>query len=219
MSDLISRQDAKDAIDMALDHIDHVPPWVYDKLLNALNEVPSAEKAQLSEEDATKDATSDLISRKKALDVIRALQTYKLFEGDDMILVDKADVQTELMMLPSAEPERLTDDDFETIRLHLNAQKEKLCNQRRWEEAEEYQRIIDRFMAFASAQPERKTAEWIYGENGGQDGWYCSKCGLFIPWDYEYYGLDNIDFIADFHTCPKCDRKMLKYTGMRGERE
>lgn len=53
MGDLISRQDAKDAIDMALDHIDHVPPWVYDKLLNALNEVPSAEKAQLSEEDAT----------------------------------------------------------------------------------------------------------------------------------------------------------------------
>ena len=70
-----------------------------------------------------------------------------------------------------------------------------------------------------SAEPERKTAEWIYGENGGQDGWYCSKCGLFIPWDYEYYGLDNIDFIADFHTCPKCDRKMLKYTGMRGEQE
>lgn len=70
-----------------------------------------------------------------------------------------------------------------------------------------------------SAEPERKTAEWIYGENGGQDGWYCSKCGLFIPWDYEYYGLDNIDFIADFHTCPKCDRKMLKYTGMRGEQD
>ena len=70
-----------------------------------------------------------------------------------------------------------------------------------------------------SAEPERKTAEWIYGENGGQDGWYCSKCGLFIPWDYEYYGLDNIDFIADFHTCPKCDRKMLKYTGMRGKQE
>lgn len=44
MGDLISRQEAKDAIDMALDHIDHVPPWVYDKLLNALNEVPSAEQ-------------------------------------------------------------------------------------------------------------------------------------------------------------------------------
>lgn len=52
----------------------------------------------------------------------------------------------------NAEPERLTDDDFETIRIHLNAYKEKLCNQQRWEEAEEYQRIIDRFIAFASAQ-------------------------------------------------------------------
>lgn len=55
--------------------------------------------------------------------------------------------------VPSAQPERLTDDDFETIRIHLNAYKEKLCNQQRWEEAEEYQRIIDRFMGFASAQP------------------------------------------------------------------
>jgi hypothetical protein len=56
--------------------------------------------------------------------------------------------------LPSAQPERLTDDDSETIRIHLNAYKEKLCNQQRWEEADEYQRIIDRFMAFASAQPD-----------------------------------------------------------------
>ena len=56
--------------------------------------------------------------------------------------------------MPSVQPERLTDDDFETIRIHLNAYKEKLCNQQRWEEAEEYQRIIDRFMAFASARKE-----------------------------------------------------------------
>lgn len=70
MDDLINRQEAKDAIDMALDHIDHVPPWVYDKLLNALNEVPSAEKAQLSEEDATKDATSGLIRRQAAIDAL-----------------------------------------------------------------------------------------------------------------------------------------------------
>lgn len=70
-----------------------------------------------------------------------------------------------------------------------------------------------------SVQPERKRGEWIYGENDGQDGWYCSECGLFIPWYYDYYGLDNIDFIADFNTCPKCDTKMLKYTGMRGDSE
>lgn len=64
-----------------------------------------------------------------------------------------------------------------------------------------------------SAQPERPKGEWVYGENDGQDGWYCSACGFFVPWDYEYYGLDNIDFIADYHTCPKCDAKMLRYTG------
>lgn len=45
----------------------------------------------------------DRISRLAALDTVRHLQTYKLAEGDEMILVDLADVQTELMMMPSAE--------------------------------------------------------------------------------------------------------------------
>ena len=68
---------------------------------------------------------------------------------------------------------------------------------------------------------ERKTGKWIYGENDGQDGWYCSECNSFIPWDYDYYGLDNIDFIKDFKTCPFCDKKMTSYTGadMRQEGE
>lgn len=67
------------------------------------------------------------------------------------------------------------------------------------------------------AEPVRQTAEWIYGEKDGADGWYCSKCGFHIPWYYDYYGLKNINFIRDFHTCPHCDAKMLKYTGMDGE--
>lgn len=51
------------------------------------------------------DRTSgDCISRQAALETIRTMQTYKLFSGDDMILIDKAEVQTELMMLPSARP-------------------------------------------------------------------------------------------------------------------
>ena len=41
-NDLIRRQDAKDAVDMALDTIDHVPEWVYDILLNSLDKVPPA---------------------------------------------------------------------------------------------------------------------------------------------------------------------------------
>ena len=46
-----------------------------------------------------------LISRQAALEKVGTMQTYKLSEGDDMLLVDKAEVQTELMMLPSAQPE------------------------------------------------------------------------------------------------------------------
>lgn len=68
--------------------------------------------------------------------------------------------------------------------------------------------------------PKRKNGRWIYGENDGQDGWYCSECGGFVPWDYDYYGLDNIDFIKDFKTCPRCDARMISYTGMEeGEQE
>jgi len=59
----------------------------------------------------------------------------------------------------------------------------------------------------------RKKGKWIYGEKSGQDGWYCSECGGFIPWYYDFYGLDNIDFIEDFKTCPFCDSKMVSYTG------
>jgi len=95
---------------------------------------------------------SDYISRQAA---IEALKTWGLIDGLSEgqaieILADKE-------KLPPALPECLTDDDFETIRIHLNAYKGELCNQRRWKEAFEYQRIIDRFLAFASAQPEPLT--------------------------------------------------------------
>ena len=49
--------------------------------------------------------TGGMIYRQDAIDAVRTIQTYKLFIGDDMILVDKAEVQTELMLLPSAQPE------------------------------------------------------------------------------------------------------------------
>lgn len=54
---------------------------------------------------------SDCISRQTAIDAIRNMQTYKMFEGDDTLLVDKAEVQTELMMLPSAQPDSDALDD------------------------------------------------------------------------------------------------------------
>jgi len=114
MDGLIRRQDAKDAIDMALDHIDHVPPWVYDKLLNVLNEVPSVGEGTTFEEDATKDATSDLISRKGAIEAVEFGITYakainkstgevkELFKEGNKALNEAVE---RLKELPSAEPE------------------------------------------------------------------------------------------------------------------
>ena len=49
---------------------------------------------------------SDLISRQAAIDALRAMQTYKLFAGDDMLLIDQAGAQTELMLLPPIQPKR-----------------------------------------------------------------------------------------------------------------
>ena len=45
----------------------------------------------------------DLISRQMATDALRKMQTYKLFSGDDMLLIDQAGVMTELMLLPPAQ--------------------------------------------------------------------------------------------------------------------
>lgn len=99
------------------------------------------------------------------------------------------------------EPERLTDDDFEAIRIHLNAYKEKLCNQRRWEEAEEYQRIIDRFMSFASAEPERKKGKWI--DDGTELGCCCSECGVTLD-DYFDGALYEVRLGKMPKFCPNC---------------
>ena len=81
MSDLISRQDAKDAVDMALDNMDHVPQWVVDDLLNALDEVPSAEpetkliaEIKISKEDmqsAVDEAVEKIMAEMEVPEIIR----------------------------------------------------------------------------------------------------------------------------------------------------
>lgn len=107
-----------------------------------------------------------------------------------------------LRVLPSAQPERLTDDDFETIRIHLSALKEELCNQHRWEEAEEYQQIINRFMSFANAQQERKKGHWLPDNSFHYDTRHiCSECKL--PFRVEtFMGKPTWRF------CPNCGAEM-----------
>lgn len=60
---------------------------------------------------------------------------------------------------------------------------------------------------------ERPQGEWRYGEDeSGQDGWFCSECGFFVPWYYTYYEND-VDFIREYKVCPHCLAEMVTYTG------
>ena len=135
---------------------------------------------------------SDVIDRQTAIDALCGMRL-----SDDQSDDEKGSFQLALTLavgvlreLPSAQPERLTDDDFETIRIHLSAIKGNLCNQHRWKEAEEYQRIIDRFMSFASAQPERTCVNCGRTVNNG--GWYAdgrTRCPI-----EEHYALPKDGF-------------------------
>lgn len=51
-------------------------------------------------------------------------------------------------------------------------------------------------------------ARWIYCENViGWDGFCCSKCGYFVPWEYKKYPKSD-DAVKDIHTCPRCKLKI-----------
>lgn len=125
----------------------------------------------------------------------------------------------EAVEVPTAQPERLTDDDFETIRIHLNAYKEKLCNQRRWKEAEEYQRIIDRFMASAHAQPTVDIEPVRHAKNVGTDydevdQFVCSECGIELQ-DWCRVERDEDDGEETYHEyriryCPNCGARVVE---------
>ena len=56
---------------------------------------------------------------------------------------------------------------------------------------------IDEIESLPSAEPERKTGRWMLAE----DGWYCSACELYPPFDCdpEEKGIPY---------CPNCGAKM-----------
>lgn len=56
-----------------------------------------------------------------------------------------------------------------------------------------------------SEQPQGK---WEYCEHeiaNYVDGYKCSHCGFFVPWDYEH---KFINFIEDYNFCPSCGADM-----------
>ena len=104
MKDLISRQAAKDVVDMELDAIDHVPEWVYDKLLTALDKVPSAQPELAQNLHTT---CSDAISRQAAIDAIHEDADWLAAQGSDWQVERMERDKSILKSLPSAQPEQI----------------------------------------------------------------------------------------------------------------
>ena len=120
-------------------------------------------------------------------EVIKAVKFYETF-CDPYPRVIEA-----LEELPSVQPTTLTEDDKETIRIHLSAFKERLCNQCRWNEAKEYEELISRFLSTPSVQPRK--GEWAgKGDSEGFGIFICDNCGKFAMMEYDF--------------CPNCGADM-----------
>ena len=65
---------------------------------------------------------------------------------------------------------KLTKDEVETIRIHMSAFKEMLCNQRRWNEAQDYQNIVDKLDGLLTADSAIRCKDCIY-----HHGVWCTK--------------------------------------------
>ena len=90
----------------------------------------------------------DCVGRQDAID---AMRQYSHFDDFDTSVIDEEIAIIAIKDLPSVQPTTLTEDDKETIRIHLSAFKESLCNQRRWNEAKEYEELISRLLSTPSA--------------------------------------------------------------------
>ena len=77
------------------------------------------------------------------------------------------------------------------------------CDMAKWSRDPKTEELVWTLEKLPSAQ---KRGEWVYCEDMyGVDGYRCDKCGFHAPWDYTH---KFIDFIKDYHYCPKCGARM-----------
>ena len=81
-------------------------------------------------------------------EAIKRLEILLLHFDPDCVMGMETTEAINMAIKALEQPERktgcLTEDEIKAIRIHMNAFKERLCNQRRWKEAEEYQQIVDK---------------------------------------------------------------------------
>ena len=92
MDDLISRKDAIDALNIAMNIWSSMPEWREHKIIECLEELPSAEP------DVPDINVSDMISRQAAIDTVGSMLRRKFGIGGDL-------AEITLAGLPSAQPD------------------------------------------------------------------------------------------------------------------
>ena len=116
-NDLISRQMAIDTI-MGQPPEPHYPSWYAAQIEKLPAVQPETNCSEIP------NGSDDTISRQAAIDALdKRFDSIPMEQTTEILLLRK-----DLRDLQSVQPERLTDDDFATIRIHLNAYKEELCN-------------------------------------------------------------------------------------------
>lgn len=83
----------------------------------------------------------------------------------------------------------LSKDEIETIRIHMSAFKELLCNQKRWNEAKKYQHIVDELETLLIADeviPVEWILNWVLKKHGTDYHTWDGAIGIMIrEWERE----------------------------------
>ena len=154
---------------------------------------------------------SDLISRAEAKEALRErlkrIPTYAIWA---MYTIDELPTRSTssntLGALDCVERQKVIDAIEKVHWYHQNDNGEMVrgANSHKHQPWYKSQDVYDALEKLTSVQPRK--GKWIYGESEiGHDGYYCSKCGNFVPWEYGEY---DIDFIKEFLFCNKCGADM-----------
>ena len=203
-----------DRIECAIRHIESsldVDPWAVEIAVEAM-------KAQLSREDTT----SDLISRRVAVDALWEIRQKEISDGrrfhDYCSLSTAVDV---IKDLPSAQPEieERTEEFAQNVPkedlISRNAAIDAIANCTVYGNADELEEAVtqgndwnrwsggvlealEAVKGLPSAQPERKKGWWLIRE--GISDAQCSECGMYFR---DVYDMENSDAF-----CRQCGTKM-----------
>lgn len=162
----------KEAIELLreLSNFVATPPET-DEALNMAIEALEHDKKEIINMKSVFNLSDDLISRQAAIYALRAMQTYKLGAGEDMLLIDQAEAQTELMLLPSAQVEKAYELG-KADRPKWIPCSERMPEEREWIGTEKFGTTIsDKVLVTFESRGERfvKPMKFQNGELGGMD--------------------------------------------------